>query len=122
MSSAQTSVRNMKIIVGIITLAWAAVMMAFFIGMSEQGDWMGDTAAFYAFICGLGALLGAIFTYLRQKWAVLLYGISSLALLLTPYMQGSMSLPFTMNWGYLALLGLYLIAVVPAWKHMGAAK
>lgn len=122
MSEVQTSVRNMKVIVGIITLAWAAVMVAYYLGMSEQGDWMGDTAAFYAFICGIGALLGAFFTYLRQKWAVLLYLVSSFALILAPYLQGSIGLPFTMHWGYLALLGLYLIAVVPAWKHMGAAK
>lgn len=122
MSDVQPSIRIMKVIVGIIALAWAAVMVAYYLGMSEQGDWMGDTAAFYAFLCGMGSLLGAIFTYLRQKWAVLLYLVSSLALILAPYMQGSIDLPFTMNWGYLALLGLYLIAVVPAWKHMGAAK
>ena len=120
MSAAQTPIRNLKVIVGIIALAWAVVMIAFFLAMNEKGDWMEDTASLYAFVCGLAALVGAVFTYLRKKWAVILYLLASLALLLTPFMQGSLDLPFTMDWGYLALLAVYLIAVIPAWKHLGS--
>jgi peptidoglycan/LPS O-acetylase OafA/YrhL len=119
MSEQSKPIRNMKVIVGIIALAWATVMIAFYLGMEDQGDWMEDTAAFWAFLCGLGALLGAVFTYLKMKLGVLIYVVANVALIMAPFMQSSMELPFTMNWGFLVLGLVYLVAVIPAWPHMG---
>jgi len=122
MSEAVKPLRNMKVIVGIIALGWAAVMIALYLGVSTSSDWTGDTASVWAMFAGTVTLVGAILTFFRKKWAVWLYLTGTLAVAFTPYMQGSIGSSIGFDWGYLALLVLYLIAVIPAWKHMGSGN
>jgi LPXTG-motif cell wall-anchored protein len=122
MSTTPKPVRIMKTIVGIIALAWAAVMIALYLAVSTSAGWSGDTATVWALFAGTAALIGAILTYFRKKWAVWLYLAATLAVALTPYMQGSIGPSIGFDSGYLALFVLYLVAVVPAWKHLGAGN
>lgn len=122
MNDTPKPVRIMKAIVAIIALGWAAVMIALYLAVSTSSDWTGDTASVWALFAGTAALIGAILTYFRKKWAVWLYLVATLAVALTPYMQGSIGPSIGFDWGYLALFVLYLIAVVPAWKYMGAGN
>jgi len=121
MSDQATPVRNMKVIVGIIALAWAAVMIALYLAVSTSSDWTGDTASVWAMFAGTVTLVGAVLTFFQKKWAIWLYLIGTMAVAFTPYMQGSIGPSIGFDWGYLALFVLYLIAVIPAWRHFGKA-
>ena len=122
MSDTAKPVRIMKAIVAIIALGWAAVMIALYLAVSTSAGWTGDTASVWALFAGTAALLGAILTYFRKKWAVWLYLAATLAVALTPYMQGSIGPSIGFDWGFIVLLLIYLAAVVPAWKYMGAGN
>ncbi len=122
MSETAKPVGIMKTIVGIIALAWAAVMIALYLYISSSTGWSAETADVWALFAGSAALIGAILTWFRKKWAVWLYLAATLAVALTPYMQGSIGPSMGFDWGYIVLLLIYLAAVVPAWKYMGAGN
>jgi peptidoglycan/LPS O-acetylase OafA/YrhL len=122
MSEAPKRIRTMKVIVGLIALGWAALMVALYLGVSTSSDWTSDTATVWAMFAGTAALIGAVFTFLQKKWAVWLYLAATVAVGITPYMQGSIGRSVVFDWGYLVLLLIYIAAVVPAWKHMGTGN
>ena len=94
----------------LLTLALAGVII-----FSESGT--SSIAAAWTLICGTAASVGGWVTWLVRKWGVWLYLAGTIGML------GKQFFPVfdtvvDVDWGYLLLLGVYLIAVIPAWQYM----
>lgn len=120
MSATVPPMRGFRLVVGIIALAWIALVVALLGGAVQTGmDW-GDPVYVWTILAAIGAALGAVATYLLRRWGAVLYLLAAGSLLVQSWLV-EFGGEYDFGWGYFALLVLFAVTVAINWKRMGSA-
>ena len=115
MNHSTRPLRGFKLAIGIIALAWVALVVALLGGAVQTGmDW-GDSVYIWTIVASIAAALGAIATYLLHRWGAVLYLIAAGSLLVQSWLI-EFGGEYDFGWGYLALLLLFAIVVAGHWR------
>lgn len=121
MSAVIPPMRGFRLVIGIIALAWIALVVALLGGAAQTGmDW-GDPVYLWTIFASIGAALGAVATWRLHRWGAVLYFVAAGSLLVQAWLV-EFGGAYDFGWGYLALLVLFAVIVAGNWKAMGAAR